>query len=158
MGETQTQYERSRTGGIIRRLTAIVCVLWLGGLGCLVGCGPMVFATTPAPVALENHETAESCPMASMGGDCCRHAKTERRGAAGETLSSTPQQMNCCPLAGQTADHVRKLRFVEAPVAVVARESLSAPAFVSHAAAAIPGRRRVPDRGSTYLRCCVFLI
>lgn len=136
--------------GIPLRLAASILALWLGGLGCFLGCEMSVSAAGAAQSAATQ---ADSCP-AFGGHDCC-HKAEGRDGSA--TLRQTPTEMNCCPLANQPADAARKVKISEA-----------APAEAAGALTAIPRAHsftprstrppRVPDRGSTHLRHCVFLI
>jgi hypothetical protein len=65
--------------------------------------------------------------------------------------------MTCCPLAGQSADPARKLSLSDTPVAAANSRSTFTPHNLTPAQASIT-HLRVPDRGSTHLRCCVFLI
>lgn len=154
MRATKSTHGRRRAGAIVRRVTALVCVLWLGGLGCLLGCGSAVFAV-PA-VSTDGDAPAESCPM-DAGDACCHRAEGNRKTASVDGVSTAPGGMNCCPLSGQTADPARRLRLADAPVVLSVNRALPA-ISVESPVTAPPAMRRVPDRGSTRLLCCVFLI
>ncbi|MDQ3686075.1 MAG: hypothetical protein M3430_10820 [Acidobacteriota bacterium] len=137
-----------------RRFVALTLVLWLGGAGCVVGCEmmPRVFASDTTPLS----DSTASCPARS-GPDCCHQQNSNRVVTSFGTTPQTPRALACCPLAGQAAEAPHKVRFDGKPlVVVVDRLSASSIAAEKAAWAAVP--TRVPDRGSTYLRCCVFLI
>jgi hypothetical protein len=138
-------------GLLSRRLLVFALVLWLAGLGCFLGCEMSVSAATG--VEQSAAAQADSCP-AFKGHDCC-HKVESKDGAA--TLRQTPTQMNCCPLAKQSADAARKVKILDVAPAEAAREIKVTPRaqkFTSQSARPL----RVLDRGSTHLRHCVFLI
>jgi hypothetical protein len=148
----------SRFVEVIRRLPAIALVLWLAGLGCFLGCEMSVSAATG-----DEHKVAaqaDSCP-AFTGHDCChkvesKNGKVESKDGAAK-FRQTPMQMSCCPLANQFADAARKVKISGVAPAAVAGEITFAPRAQEFTPQ--PARRlQVPDRGSTHLRCCVFLI
>jgi hypothetical protein len=135
-----------------RRLTAAALIVWLAGVGCFFGCEMSVSASTA-----DEHRAAtraDSCP-AFAGHDCCHKANS----AAAALRPAPPEETTtCCPLARQaTSDPARKVSASDAPVAAAGSRLGFAPdtrtltLLASH-------RPRVPDRGSTHLRCCVFLI
>jgi len=137
-----------------RRLVALTLVLWLGGAGCVVGCEmmPRVFASDATSVS----ESSASCP-ASSGPDCCHQQNSNRVVTSFGTAPQTPRAPACCPLAGQAAEAPHKIRFDAKPLVVVV-DRLLASSITAENAAWTTAQTRVPDRGSTYLRCCVFLI
>ena len=147
---------------MVRRLAAAALVLWLAGVGCFFGCEMGVVSAASAasgadePAAME---TSESC-AAFAGGDCCHKAKAESGGAGGPHARQNPgrtPRTDCCPLKAQSADPARKAGEKDAHLAE-ARTPLK-PAAHAHTPARLDAHRpRVPDRGSTHLRCCVFLI
>jgi len=150
MGVSQSQF-----AGVTRRLVAVALVLWLGGTACLLGCEAGVsVATVDSPQA---STSAESCPL-SAGRDCCHRAEGGRDEASVGTQSSSPDAMMCCPLAGHSAVAAGKSSVADAPVAALGiGETL--PASSGKTLATTPaGGLCIPDRGGTYLRCCVFLI
>ena len=145
----------SRLSVAIRRLAAYTLVLWLAGAGCIIGCSGEVVGAAPAdesPASIRE----DSCPAFS-GHGCCHRAESTGDTASVRTLPKYPENIFRCPLAGQTADPARKVSSSDAPPALEAHGLWAAPeALIS---ATLPASRlRVPDRGGTYLRCCVFLI
>ena len=159
---------------VVRLLLAVSVSVWLAG-GCLFGCGSMAMAAT-APSETTAME-GDSChavpsqarpPQAAGSHDCCAKAKPAKPGKVkarpnpNEKLagvSSLPTgRMTDCPLAiGATA--------------VISKSSSSSPDLAGTATAALPWavsdgelpQRHIvdpflPNRGPTYLRCCVLLI
>jgi len=133
--------------------------LWLGGLGCVLGCAPGVFAADGLTAV---DETGASAIASHSEHACCQAAvgkgnEQPERKAASLEQHRLVTLLQCCPLAGQAIDVTRK-SLVNAG---------AAPAFTTRVSSApttvltIPSLRpqaQLPDRGSTYLRCCVFLI
>ncbi len=141
---------------IIRGLVAFTLALWLGGLSCALDCG--VNVSTATATESQSSDKTESCPM-NAGQDCCHKARTGEDAADATTATPLPSssgQMFCYPLDSQPADPARKARSLDAPPALTAVALLSP--VVEPYPATIPVRLTVRDRGSTYLRCCVFLI
>ncbi|HVF87438.1 MAG TPA: hypothetical protein VM866_07600 [Pyrinomonadaceae bacterium] len=138
-----------------RRLVALTLVLWLGGAGCVVGCEmmPRVFASDPTPLS----DSTASCPARS-GPDCCHQQNSNRVVTSFGTTPQTPRAPACCPLAGQAAEAPHKIRFGGKPLIVIVDRLLLASSIAAEKAAWTTAQTRVPDRGGTYLRCCVFLI
>jgi hypothetical protein len=142
----------SQTARMIRRLAALALVLWLAGFGCFMGC-EMNASAAPA-VQGEASETADSCPMASR--DCCQKPAGNQT-AAVETIPEHRNSPACCPLTGQAADPARKAGNLDAPLA--ATESNRSFAINFHLVLQFsPDYLPVANKGSTYLRCCVFRI
>ena len=140
-------------GLLTRRLVASVLVLWLAGVGCIIGCE--IKASAAHKEEAQAASEGESCSMSSGGHDCC-----QKEGANGTTNVGTPKHaahVSCCPLAVVSADPARKVSTKDVPVAVAGRGLLAVPD--SRISTPLPSYRlRVPDRGGTHLRCCVFLI
>jgi hypothetical protein len=145
----------SQLGSIARRLACLVLVLWLAGVGCIIGCEMNTAAALAAPQAKEQTVTEDESCDASARKNCCHKKKGDGQASLG--TSQTGAHSSCCPLAAISADPGRKLGTKDAPA--VPAESRLPGATVSR----IPARNssyklRVPDRGSTHLRLCVFLI
>jgi hypothetical protein len=142
---------------IIRRVAAAALVLWMAGVGCLFGCEMGVVSESAGVEAREAAAQEESCP-AFAGHDCCH--KAEARSGGGPDARQTPghaPRTDCCPLKSQSADPARKSGVADAPLAGAGTPVKLTPQTNTHAPL-ISHRLRVPDRGSTHLRCCVFLI
>lgn len=160
---------------IVRVMLALVVALWMAGAGCMLGCENMVAGDVSNAVASPASSpgivvNGEAC--ASMHShDCC--AKRETHSAARATksrfivgtpsspvaaLTGTMPTMIDCPLAVNAAAALSKAGTDEAKVVLpssTARELLvSLPEHPKGFARPL----RLPNRGHTYLRCCVFLI
>lgn len=150
---------------IARRVVAAALVLWLAGVGCFFGCEMGVVSAAAEEVdGQKAFEESDSCP-AFAGGDCCHKAKAESGGddddnGGGSNLRRAPARMprtDCCPLKAQTADPARKAGATDASLAEAGTPLKFTPP--AHTPARLDAHHlRVPDRGSTHLRCCVFLI
>lgn len=147
---------------VVRLLLTVSVSIWLAG-GCLLGCGNMAMAASQ-----RDHEQAsveaESCHSAQEH-HCCSKPKPTKKSAIDPkltesllALASVPRGMSECPLAMSAT-------------AIAAKANSNAPDSDQATTAALPFtdvsrelRPRyfvtplVPNRGPTYLRCCVFLI
>lgn len=156
---------------MLRRLTALGLVAWLAGAGCLLGCAASMGATasahavpTPTHSAQnESHSVKQSDSCAAMSGhDCCAAVEedggeNDARTSAGAATHGNRTAMHC-PLGGrQTSDPARKVRVDTTPDASTPATQSPAPES-SYVTPPYAARLLVRDRGSTYLRCCVFLI
>lgn len=142
----------SQTARMIRRLTALALVLWLAGFGCFMGC-EMNASVAPAAKGVAS-ETADSCPMASH--DCCQSPEGDHP-AAVETIPEHRNSPSCCPLTGQAADPARKVGNLDRPL-VATGNGLSFALNVRPVLKFSSNNLPVANKGSTYLRCCVFRI
>jgi hypothetical protein len=142
---------------LVRRLAALVLVLWLAGVACIIGCEMNTAAATVTRAPGEAAQTAtegESCDT-TAGHDCCQ--KKKGGGTPSLRSSQTGSHSSCCPLAALSADPARKLGTKNVPLALAGKSLQSASA--RRIPAELPSYKlRVPDRGSTHLRLCVFLI
>ena len=168
---------------IIRVTLAFAVALWMAGAGCLLGCENAV-----AAASTNDHHTTESLVVsgdacAAHSASCCakhgakvkngaqgKHASkspstktpgtTARSSAAIATLSfgSIPASMMDCPLAVNATAALSKAgpdnAKVGLPLTSVIEPLLGS---LEQRPALIPPLR-LPNRGHTYLRCCVFLI
>jgi len=146
-----TATHSSRT---VHRLIALALVLWLGGMGCLVGCEMNVSAATVSEAQASASKT--SCPAFS-GADCCRHAQSDGAQAIARTAPQSDGAMSCCPLAGHSSLVARKPYVGSPSLALAASAVLPAPKIETYITRAI-NQLPAQDRGGTYLLYCVFLI
>lgn len=143
---------------IVRRAAAAALVLWMAGVGCFLGCEMRVVSEAAGAEAREAVAQGDSCP-AFAGRDCCQREKARSSGG-GPDARQTPghaPRTNCCPLKSLSADPARKSGVAVAPPAGAGTPVKLTPHTNTHAPL-VAHRLRVPDRGSTHLRCCVFLI
>jgi hypothetical protein len=101
-------------------------------------------------------DRADSCPAFS-GADCCRHGKSGGAQVIARTVSQPDEAMSCCPLAGHSSLLARKPYVGSPSLALAASAVLPAPEIETYITRAV-NQLPVPDRGGTYLMCCVFLI
>lgn len=143
-----------QTGHTIRRFVAVTLVVWLIGFGCLVGCELNVSAASAVVVQADG---AESCPMNAEGHDCCQQATENGDELSFGTLPLSTGKMACCPLLDEVADPARKIRIAHEQPAAITSEVFFAPeAHVLRKFSRV--FVRMPDRGGTFLRVCVFRI
>ena len=163
---------RTRATDLPRRLTALGLAAWLAGVGCLLGCTASARTTASAHAApsrthaaqTDSHsvERPDSC-AAMRGHDCCGGGGEKKsEGAAGRASAVAERHGSRaamhCPLGGRhTSDPARKVRVDTTPTASAPATQSPAPA-PSYVAPPDAVAGLVRDRGSTYLRCCVFLI
>jgi hypothetical protein len=137
---------------MLRRLAALILVLWFTGFGCFMGCEMNVSA---APAAKEEaSETADSCPMASR--DCCQKTEDNHLTSV-ETIPEQENSPSCCPLTGQAADPARKISNIDTPLAVTGG-GLSFALNIHPVPKLSLQNLPVANKGSTHLLCCVFRI
>ncbi len=138
--------------GLIRRITALILVLWFASFGCFMGCE--MNASAAPIVKAEASGTADSCPMASH--DCCQ-SPVGNHPTSVETIPEHRYAPSCCPLTGQAADPARKVSNLVTPL-VATGSGLSFALKVHPVLKFSPNDLPVANKGSTYLRCCVFRI
>jgi len=149
-------------GKTFRWLMAACVSLWMGGAGCLFACSNGSHETTNSTTSSEVVVAGNSCAT-SPSHDCCAKRKTEAPATKSQTplpsLASLPRgMMEDCPLAVNATAVVTKAGSDMSDVGqaratwssqVVTTTNTPNSDFVSLVTA---------NRGSTYLRCCVFLI
>lgn len=148
----------------MRLLLAVSVSVWMAG-GCLFGCSNSAMASETADNSAHTVVAAESC-HATQSHDCCAKQKPTRgisiklkqpNGLL--ALFASPRgMMNDCPLLANgraiTSKTSSNLPAPErAPVVFLPRIENSSEQTELRPAAPFP-----PNRGPTYLRCCVFLI
>lgn len=146
----------SPIGDRTKRLIALALLLWWGGLNCLTGC-----LLTPSSVRAES-----DCPMSDEGGDCCpSHTNNKKTlseksaeiGMAGSPFTSS-SSVTCCSLDSLIPEKSRDMRGEHVTAIATTPCRLH---FIpeSEPRTQLPDRwARLPDRGGTYLKNCIFLI
>jgi hypothetical protein len=154
---------------LVRIMLAFSVSLWLAG-GCMFGCGSTAMAA-PSAVEQATAVEGESCHT-EKAHDCCAKQKAPKRSTVpvlqpevplnqtpGLALASLPRgSMGDCPLVVNSTAVTSK-----------SNSNSPAPAYASNAALPLPANDGeipqkhvvaplLPNRGPTYLRCCVFLI
>lgn len=150
---------------IIRLVAVAALTLWLGGQGCLVGCSSSTagFAgerDDATLTAVAPQIRAAACASSSSEHDCCRRAQIDKRGVVSrsfiESHRQSPASMRCCSTTGQTLLPAQKTN-TETSLAMTAGRIKISPLFITGGLSP-NNHARLPDRGGTRLRCCVFLI
>lgn len=148
---------------MLRRLTALGIVAWLAGAGCLLGCSASTASahapSQPHAAQAESHAAVQPDSCAAMSGhDCCASVEESEGDASAGAESHGSRTAMHCPLGGRhSSDPARKVRVQTTPTASAPAAQSPAPAS-DYAAPPRAADMLVRDRGSTHLRCCVFLI
>lgn len=159
--------------------------LWIAGAGCMFGCQDMMAAASigtdasavgPGEASLATVVSGDACASSSSH-DCCAkknaYAQSKTQNAntrvslklatqllQSESLKPSPSSGGReCPLALSRAVAIAKATDSKQSVDSVATAP-SAPVVADSPAQhiALSPLARLPNRGHTYLRCCVFLI
>jgi hypothetical protein len=163
---------------IVRLLLATSLTLWVAGAGCILGCEGMIASAASGGSAESTHHPDKS-PIVVASGDACSAGETNKshdccKKSAGKVKPAAPARnsdvsllelngsssgmMNGCPLAMSRTAVVAKIRgddFHSTPVLV---QSVLPDSNSAERTAPLSSPLRLPNRGHTYLRCCVFLI
>lgn len=170
---------------IVRVGLAFAVALWMAGAGCLLGCEKMVVAAADEAGSTATSSTATNSLTVVASGDACASAQSHdccpshRITNAGKStprssppaaasqiaaptfgveLAAPSSMMMDCPLAVNATAALSKANPDTARTAL-AHTHASAPApFFQEQALALAPPPLLPNRGHTYLRCCVFLI
>ena len=169
----------------VRMALALAVALWMAGAGCLLGCENMIAAAanhgdsvgtslTPSN-SLTTVATGDACASVQSH-DCCAkhgarrtvsktsakatvksksHASTSVTGAVEFGPTST---MMDCPLAVNATAALSKAKPDTSPTAVAHTTAARRLPLLQEQASALSAPPLLPNRGHTYLRCCVFLI
>ena len=165
---------KSFTTRLIRVALALTVAFWMAGAGCMLGCESMVAAATNVPTGPADSAlvaSGEAC-ASKRGHDCCAkqegkrthkaHAKSKNlqipTDAFTTNLSGTSTSMIDCPLAVNASAALSRAKHDQSSsVLLLTHANPSVPSLQEQVAALSPPTR-LPNRGHTYLRCCVFLI
>ncbi|HZH34846.1 MAG TPA: hypothetical protein VEX64_08400 [Pyrinomonadaceae bacterium] len=141
------------------RVLALLLCLWLSGAVSVIQCGAMEMRMQAAKAAAASDE-GESCPM-SGNHDCCKGKEKKDRK---QTSFAFPQkgspQLDCCAFVKlPPADPARRVNQIDAPATVAGIIGFEIPALEEPKISSSKAFRSIPrDRGSTFLRNCVFRI
>lgn len=139
---------------------------WIAGTGCLLGCERMVAAANHG-THLDTIVAGDSC-ASQKGHDCC--AKRNNSKSLPVTVSETPSSIDFflpskdasgafgCPLAANRAVVLGKAGTIQPPAVETIGARLPLYSSVNELRASTTETLFPPNRGHTYLRCCVFLI
>ena len=150
----------------MRTILASLLAFWITGAGCMLGCTNST--RLPEPQKLQKHSratiaSAESC-SSSEAHSCCTKYRNRQLVSDpttivnhGIVLSDASGTVTTCPLAVRALAVSAKTR-IESPSTASLIHSLPPADHSLRLVAAAPPRIEFPNRGHTYLRCCVFLI
>jgi len=169
---------------LFRLALALTLSLWIAGGGCMLGCQSMTASAAPSEPekaqttghSLSMTVSGEACAT-NQGHDCCAKKKAEAAKAKGQasaklslkkailisqTQSLSPEpsgRMKDCPLALSRAVVLSKTganKQASAPAVLPLNALIVETTTEQHTS--LSPVARLPNRGHTYLRCCVFLI
>lgn len=164
---------------IVRFVLAHTISLWIAGAGCMIGCEGMVAtaATVPSSSQEEHsgHHSGQKVSLVASGHacsssgshSCCAKSAGETKSAAKQTsesettlvtVSGSSSGIMNCPLAVGRAAIAAKIRTNEVASATGLGHSILPAENVLERTSPLSTPARLPNRGHTYLRCCVFLI
>lgn len=157
-------------------MLAPVLSFWIAGAGCIFGCESMVVAAAAASLkANSGHHSKSSSTIVASGHacsskkshDCCQKSSEEaspkpsQSKPVNEALlasgGSSSSPINC-PFAVSRAAVVAKAQGRDISGSAVLAVSNPAQQNCQEQVAPLSPPLRLPNRGHTYLHCCVFLI
>lgn len=159
---------------ITRVTLSLAVALWMAGAGCLLGCESGV-----AAASINAAPPAESQSLVASGATCAAHSASAKHGVKSSGSKSTNESKTTKQSSASTltlACGAGSSGMMDCPLAVNATAALSKAgpdtAKVSLALTNVSDPRlsnleqrtalarplRLPNRGHTYLHCCVFLI
>lgn len=165
---------------IVRFVLAPILSFWVAGAGCMLGCEGMVAAASTYQPS-SSHHAKRSTTIVASGNACssakshgCCAAKTEQTKATESKAPQTSAQKvhdgkpvasrrsssdpMSCPFAVSRAAAVSKAQGGEKNAIAVPAHSTPVTQNVAEQLVPLSRPLRLPNRGHTYLHCCVFLI
>lgn len=172
---------------IVRVTLALAVALWMAGAGCLLGCEDMISAaaaehgSSPTTSDLTIVATGEACASMRSHDCCARGAKSGPKFAKPAARPAHQTAITANNITGSARPNIAvaalsSSALMDCPLAVNAMAALSKPRQnPSSTALPIAGTKpsvpnaieqttaytrqlQLPNRGHTYLHCCVFLI
>jgi hypothetical protein len=171
-----------------RVVLALAVAFWMAGAGCMLGCENMVAASsaTISPVSSPTIIAAgEACPSMHAHDCCARHNAKAAPSRNAKSLSSSTQSLSSafevareltasapafvefdgtstsmmdCPLAVNASAALSKAKQDQSSIALPLTHANGSIPDLSEQTTPLSPPSRLPNRGHTYLRCCVFLI
>lgn len=155
---------------VVRFLLAFSVSVWLAG-GCMFGCSKTAMAS-PGAVDQATAVEGESC-HSEQAHDCCAKQKAAKQSTLPvvQTEALLNQTQGLTSLASLPRGSMSECPLVINSTAVTSKTNSNSPAPAYASNAALPlsvsdgespqkhvAAPLLPNRGPTYLRCCVFLI
>ena len=170
---------------IVRLLLAPLLSLWVAGAGCLLGCESMVAAASSLnPAAVERSgpsltivASGDACSSGqNRSHNCCKKnskrsqdSKRSPQNSLAESdvrrietalvfgSESSSGMLGNCPFAVSRTAVISKTRGSDLSITPILVQTI-VPSNRVEQTASLSSPLRLPNRGHTYLRCCVFLI
>ncbi|HEV7682080.1 MAG TPA: hypothetical protein VGO68_08155 [Pyrinomonadaceae bacterium] len=160
---------------VVRVALALAVAFWMAGAGCLLGCEQMINASAATTVTSPASPTiivasGSACAAMRSSHNCCAKRGGQRTskpsvnpGAKAtwekaQSVEAVPVSMMDCPLAVTATAALAKAGSDQASAAVPDSSATIALVNSAEQTSAFARPLRLPNRGHTYLRCCVFLI
>jgi hypothetical protein len=161
---------------IVRVALALAVAFWMAGAGCMLGCGNMVSAAANSEAASPASSptiiaSGEVCASLHSHDCCAKHGGANRTASRGvksqpptsatavmTELGATSSSLMDCPLAVNATAALSKAKQDQSSQALLLTRTNSPISLLPEQAAALSPPPRLPNRGQTYLCCCVFLI
>ncbi len=148
---------------------ALAVVLWMAGAACIFGCGNMMTAaaanesTSSSTIVAEGSACAamhsrDSCPKHRANAAAKNASQTSVAATTTLVLTATPGGMINCPLAANAAAALSKASPDHTNASLPSANEKSFLVTSPEQPGAFAPPLRLPNRGHTYLRGCVFLI
>lgn len=132
----------------IKNVASLALVLWLSGATCVFG--------SCERVAAKHDKAAQNVGLMQANHSCSKGAKNKKEVRTIQDVLLL-KESSSCPFTRQPTEQARKLTTQTKPSLIVISYSLfeqtnkESQTFVSN-------RARLPDRGGTHIKNCVFLI
>jgi hypothetical protein len=143
-------------------VVTLMLILQLSGLGCALGCAKAATVTSQHECHDSDSKSAPATPVvsASVSAEhaCCHSSTSARSETLPSELVRMAETMPCCLLASQIAVVAVKQSATIEKTTTLVKEKVPASLNIEFRAMPLAGRARLPDRGGTFLRCCVLLI
>ena len=163
---------------LVRWLLATSLSLWVAGAGCILGCEGMIASAASGGSIESTHHSDQGQTVVASGHacssgaakkshDCCKKSAanskpvTPAKNSSARMLElsgSSSGAMNSCPLAVSRSSVVAKTRESDSNSAPTATQSILPDLSSAERTSPLSSPLRLPNRGHTYLHCCVFLI
>jgi hypothetical protein len=132
-------------------LAVTLITLWLSGFGCSLCC------STGAGNHCCTGKTTSCSSSSEVEADCCKSEKKHCAASASFSVSNLTDP-TCSLLPSQMPGEFNRLSATNLVAAVVPVIHFSPPSEMDKHTLVFTGPALPANRGSTYLRCCVFLI
>lgn len=152
-------------------MLAFAVAFWMAGAGCMFGCEGMTSAAaasnsqTTTATNLATIVSGDACASMQSHDCCARHRKQSppqqhevTRASQGTEIAGLVPAMANCPLAINASAVLSNPRTEQSKTLALPASAIIQNAEQLEQRSAFLHPLRLPNRGHTYLRCCVFLI